>query len=219
MNEKTSKEFVILLHGLGRSRFSMGRIARKLESAGYYTLNRGYPSTRRSIEQLVKQQVTNAVADCKDRDAAKVHAVTHSLGGILIRSYLQNNSLPEGSRIVMLSPPNQGSEVVDRLKNFRLFGWILGPSVLELGTGAESLPNRLGRIPYETGIIAGNVSSDPWFSSLIPGAHDGKVSVQRARLAEMTDFLVLPCGHTFIMQCPATIKQILNFLRHGRFQR
>ncbi|MGH8557693.1 MAG: alpha/beta fold hydrolase [Methylococcales bacterium] len=219
MNKHSSKEFVILLHGLGRSRFSMSRIARKLKSSGYSTLNIGYPSTRRSIEQLVKQTVANAVADCKDRNATEIHVVTHSLGGILIRSYLQNNSLPEGSRIVMLSPPNQGSEVVDCLKKFRLFGWILGPSALQLGTDAQSLPNRLGRISYETGIIAGNVSSDPWFSKLIPGAHDGKVSVQRARLDEMTDFLVLPCGHTFIMQSPATIKQILNFLKHGYFQR
>ncbi|MGH8476199.1 MAG: esterase/lipase family protein [Methylococcales bacterium] len=218
MNETISKEFVILLHGLGRTRFSMSRIARKLKAAGYVPLNQGYPSTRHNAAQLVEHQVAKAVAECRARNAAKIHVVTHSLGGILIRCYLQIHSLPEGSRIVMLSPPNQGSEVVDRLRNFRPFGWILGPAVLELGTEPHSLPKRLGRISQETGIIAGNVSSDPWFSSLIPGEHDGKVSVERAKLDEMTDFLVLPAGHTFIMQSPATIRQILHFLKHGRFE-
>jgi triacylglycerol lipase len=219
MEENPSHEFVILLHGLGRSRFSMSRIARNLDSAGFTTLNCGYPSTRGNIEQLVDQYLAKAVADCERRNAAKIHVVTHSLGGILIRAYLQNRSLPQGSRIVMLSPPNQGSELVDCLKKFSWFEWLLGPSAVQLGTDRESLPNRLTRIPYETGVITGNVSSDPWFSRLIPVPHDGKVSVHRARLDEMADFLIVPCGHTFIMHSPITIKQILAFLQRGHFQR
>ncbi|MGH8550736.1 MAG: esterase/lipase family protein [Methylococcales bacterium] len=219
MEENSFGEFVILLHGLGRSRFSMSRIARKLDSAGYTTLNCGYPSTRGTIEKLVDRYVANAVSDCVRRGAVKIHVVTHSLGGILIRAYLQNHALPQGSRIVMLSPPNQGSEVVDHLKKFSCFEWILGPSAAQLGTGPASLPNRLERIDCEIGVIAGNVSSDPWFSRLIPGSHDGKVSVQRAKLDEMTDFLIVPRGHTFIMQSAATIDQILAFLQHGRFRR
>lgn len=219
MEESHSDEFVILLHGLGRSRFSMSRIALKLESAGYTTLNCGYPSTRSTIGNLVDRYIAEAVLDCERRNAAKIHVVTHSLGGILIRCYLQDHSLPKGSRIVMLSPPNRGSEVVDYLKKYRWFEWILGPSAVELGTGAESLPNRLNRVSGEIGVITGNVSSDPWFSGLISGAHDGKVSVERAKLGEMTDFLVVPSGHTFIMQSPLVIRQILTFLKQGHFQR
>lgn len=219
MNEALFNESVILLHGLGRTRFSMRRIQRNLESTGFSTHNCGYPSTRLSIEQLADRFVATAVDELKRRNAARIHVVTHSLGGILMRSYLHNHALPEGSRIVMLSPPNQGSEVVDFLQEFRCFGWLLGPSALQLGTGSESFPNRLGRIACQTGIIAGSVSSDPWFSWLFPGAHDGKVSVQRARLEGMTDFLVVPCGHTRIMQSPIILVQIQNFLRYGHFLR
>lgn len=219
MEENSSNEFVVLLHGLGRSRFSMNRIARKLDSTGYAILNCGYPSTRQNIQQLVDRYVSKAVAECKRRNADKIHVVTHSLGGILIRAYLQQDPLPEGSRIVMLSPPNHGSEVADFLKQIRLFEWILGPSAMQLGTTVESLPNQLKPIPLQTGVITGDASSDPWFSALIPGAHDGKVSVASARLDEMQDFLVIPSGHTFIMQSPTAINQILAFLKHGRFNR
>lgn len=217
MDEKNTNECVLLLHGLGRTRFSMNAIARNLEKQGYTTLNCGYPSTRQNIQQLVKGYVAQAVTECKRRNAVKIHVVTHSLGGILIRAYLQNNSLPKGSRIVMLSPPNHGSEIADFIKKIRLFQWILGPSVRQLGTDPESIPNRLKPIPYQTGIITGNVSSDPWFTGLIQGAHDGKVSVASARLDGMRDFLVVPSGHTFIMQSRSTIHQILAFLKLGRF--
>ena len=218
MQNKPSNEFVILLHGLGRTRFSMSRIAKKLDAAGYIVVNCGYPSTRGDIGYLVDQHVAKAVAKCRNRNAAKIHVVTHSLGGILIRGYLQRNSLPAGSRIVMLGPPNRGSEVVDQLRKFALFKWILGPSAVQLGTGPDSVPNRLNRIGQQIGIIAGNVSSDPWFSRIFAGAHDGKVSVHRTRLDEMADFLVLPCGHTFIMRSQSAIDQIETFLRAGRFK-
>lgn len=218
--EKTfSPEYVILLHGLGRTRFSMSRIAERLESQGLKVLNVGYPSTRKNFDALIHEYLAPVVSDCEKRNASKIHVVTHSLGGILIRAYLQDHRLPKGSRIVMLSPPNQGSEVVDYLKKFVWFTWIMGPTAVKLGTHPESLPKHLKEIPYEIGIITGNVISDPWFSALIPGVHDGKVSVENAKLKEMTDFLVVPCGHTFIMRSGKTINQIHYFLQFGHFQK
>lgn len=219
MKEPTNGEFVILLHGLGRTRFSMNRLARKLESLGYSVLNRDYPSTRRSMHELVNGYLIPAVIHCETHEAHRIHVVTHSMGAILVRFYLQNHHLPTGSRVVMISPPNHGSEVVDCLKKFRLFRRLFGPAALHLGTEAASLPNQLGRIGCETGVIAGDVSSDPWFSSLFRGPNDGKVSVQSARLEEMQDFMVVRCGHTLIMRSSATIDQVMAFLQHGRFNR
>ena len=118
----------------------------------------------------------------------------------------------------MLSPPNKGSEIVDHLKNLKLFQLINGPAGQQLGTDEHSLPNQLGPVSGEIGVIIGNASSDPWFSWLIPGENDGKVSVERARLDEMTDFLVIKHGHTFIMQKEAVIAQVKTFLKQGRFE-
>lgn len=189
-----------------------------LENGGYDVVNPGYPSTERSIESL-STVVGEAIADCRYLDAERIHFVTHSLGGILVRVYFQNHQVPEAGRVVMLAPPNHGSEVVDSYKDQWWFQKATGPAGQQLGTGAESLPRRLKPIPLEIGVIAGTKSSDPWFSGLFPADHDGKVSVQSAALPEMKDLLRVETGHTFMMSSPDIIEQVKTFLRTGAFNK
>jgi len=54
---------------------------------------------------------------------------------------------------------------------------------------------------------------------MIPGKDDGKVSVESAMLDEMTDFLIVGCGHTFIMRNKTVIDQVKHFLKNGEFNR
>jgi len=211
------KECVILLHGMGKGPSTMHRIERHLLSKGYKTVNLAYPSTSESIERIAEVHIPNAVAVCRLSPVDKIHFVTHSLGGIIVRQYLQANSLPEGSRLVMLAPPNRGSEVVDYVKDFFAYKWIHGPPGQELGTNPESALNKLKPIDIEVGIIAGDKSLNPIFSALIPGPDDGRVSVERAKLEEMTDFLVISSTHTYITKNPAVLIQAAYFLEHGRF--
>ena len=216
--QSDNRDFVILLHGLGRTRRSMNKIAVALRRAGYTVANIGYPSTRQDISSLVRDFVNPAIARCLQQGASKIHIVSHSMGGILIRDYLQRNALPQGSRIVMLSPPNHGSEVAEYLKQFRIFRWILGPAAQQLGNRIDSVPNTLKPFAYELGILTGNKSSDPWFAWLMSGPNDGKVTVESAMIPELNDFLVVDCGHTMIMRSGTVIRQILAFLRLGRFE-
>lgn len=210
-------ECVILLHGLGRTAYSMNAIADALAASGYCVWNRSYPSREADIEWLAATTINAGLAFCEAQRAGVTHFVTHSLGGILVRQYLQDNRIDGLGRIVMLSPPNSGSEIADRLRDNPLFRFATGPAGQELGTGQGSLPQQLAPIPGEIGIITGDSSLDPWFSPLIPGDDDGKVSVEHARLAEMQDFLVVDSSHTFIMRDDTVIAQILQFLRDGRF--
>jgi len=193
-------EWVILLHGMGRTAFSMRKIEKYLSNSGYRVVNDGYPSTRETVEQIARIRIPDAVAQCQDASNNKIHFVTHSLGGIIVRQYLQTNTLPPGSRIVMLSPPNHGSEIPDHFKNAFWYRWFTGPAGRQLTTAKDSLPNRLKPIDVEVGVIAGTKSWEPWFSSLIPGEDDGKVSVKSTRLAEMKDFLAVPYTHSFMMR-------------------
>jgi hypothetical protein len=217
--EALHNECVIVLHGMGRTKFAMRKVEKALRRDGYIVWNQSYPSTQKPIEELAAEHISKGVRICHRAGAQKIHFVTHSLGGILVRYYLQNNTIAQLDKIVMLSPPNSGSEIADTLKAYKVYQWMMGPAGQQLGTDANSLPNTLDRIDATVGIITGKSSSDPWFSPFIPGEDDGKVSVQSARLEEMTDFLVVEAGHTFIMSNRSVLAQIRHFLKEGFFKR
>jgi pimeloyl-ACP methyl ester carboxylesterase len=214
----SAPETVILLHGLCRTSHSMAKMERALTDAGYRVQNVSYPSRTAPIQQLADDAIGKAVANCQRDGAAKIDFVTHSLGGILVRSYLARHSLPSLGRVVMLAPPNQGSEIVDKLGWTFVFKWLNGPAGNELATGANSTPNQLGPATYPVGIIAGDRSIN-WINSLlIPGRDDGKVSIKRTKLAGMSNHLVIHTAHPFIMKNREVIRQTICFLQSGRFK-
>lgn len=216
MNTHDASAWVILLHGMARSAHSMSPLARDLAQAGYRVSNVGYPTRPHDIEGLVEHYVRPAVAHCAG--AGPVHVVTHSLGGILIRCYLQSHRLPPGSRIVMLAPPNHGSEVADHVRYWPLYRWLMGRVGQQLGTGPDGVVRRLRPISEEVGVIAANRSLQPWFSWLIPGEDDGAVSVASTQLDEMRDFIVVDSSHSLLMFNREVREQVRYFLAEGRFR-
>jgi pimeloyl-ACP methyl ester carboxylesterase len=210
-------EGVVLLHGLCRTSASMNRMAAALTGAGYLVDNIDYPSRRARVGMLSEQVIGAAMKNDKLAGCDKVHFVTHSLGGILVRDYFSRHHDPRLGRVVMLGPPNQGSEVVDRLKDWSVFTKVNGPAGVELGTHQDSVPHQLGPATFDLGVIAGDRSIN-WINSLmIPGADDGKVSVQNTRVAGMKDHLVVHTAHPFIMRNRKVIAATLRFLQTGAF--
>ena len=212
-----AQEEVILLHGLCRTSRSMVKMERALIEAGCKVRNVDYPSRTASIQKLADAAIGKAVSDCQQDGATKIDFVTHSLGGILVRSYLARHEIPELGRVVMLAPPNQGSEIVDKLGGWPVFKWINGIAGNELGTDKNSTPNKLGPADFPVGIIAGDRSIN-WINSfLIPGSDDGKVSVERTKLAGMSGYIVVHATHPFIMKNHEAIRQTIQFLCAGNF--
>jgi hypothetical protein len=218
-NRIETQDNVILLHGLCRTPRSMAKMQRALTQAGYTVWNVDYPSRTAPIQTLADDAIGPAIAHCRQSGATRIDFVTHSLGGILVRSYLARHAVPDLGRVVMLAPPNQGSEVVDKLGGLSLFKWINGPAGNELGTDKNSVPNQLGPAHFPVGIITGDRSIN-WINSLlIPGPDDGKVAVRRAKLEGMSDFLLLHTTHTFITFNNEVIRQTIQFLRTGEFNK
>ncbi len=208
---------VVLLHGLARSNSSMKKLEAILQKENFQTVNVDYPSREYTIETLAEKAIPPALDQCSEDD--QVYFVTHSLGGILVRQYLANHTIPNLHRVVMLGPPNKGSEVVDKLRNVPGFHFINGDAGLQLGTGEMSIPNQLGKAEFDVGIIAGTKSINWILSSIIPSTDDGKVSIERTKLEGMNDHIEMEVSHPFMMKNTKVIAQVIQYLKNGKFTR
>ena len=217
--EEENREFVVLLHGLSRTSRSMRPIKKALEKNGFSTFNLNYPSRKKPIEELSEFVIEKINQNFSDTPVHTLHFVTHSMGGIILRQIMKLSPLPNLGRVVMLGPPNQGSEIIDRLGPFKLIPLINGPACLQLGTSPDGFIQSLGPVKFDLGVIAGNRSINPFLSFLIPGVDDGKVSVERTKVEGMNDFLEVPRSHSFMMGNQTIQKETIYFLKNGHFSK
>lgn len=208
------KPLVVLLHGLARGHGSMARLGKVLRAAGFDTWGRTYPSRRHSISDLASELAEAIVDQAGDRP---VCAVTHSMGGVIVRHL--NDPRIHWQRIVMLAPPNRGSQLAAGLIANPVFRWYYGPAGAELANGS-SWPAP----PAPFAVIAGtrsraltNVTS--WtmgrrFSATTK--NDGTVAVDETKLDGMAAFAEVDATHTWIMNHPEVHSFVIRYLRDGR---
>ena len=114
-----SDHLVILLHGLGRSKDSFKKMKEALQENGYAVADVNYPSTRKNIREHAMQMTE--ILESSD-GITTVSFVTHSLGGIIVRSLLSNEGAWKRKihvhRLVMIAPPNRGSIAAETLKDW-----------------------------------------------------------------------------------------------------
>jgi pimeloyl-ACP methyl ester carboxylesterase len=215
----TPRECVVLLHGLWRSALSMKALQWQLEETGYQVVNLTYPSLDHPVPELAVLAVEQGLAGCRALGLDQVDFVTHSLGGILVREYVEQRGIAGLRRVVMLGPPNGGSQLADYAGSAALLELFMPAAVAQLGTSDASVPRRLGRVNFQLGVIAGTTNYLPFLPGLPDGPNDGTVAVAETIAPGMMDFLEMPVGHTFMMWDDEVIAQVLFFLEHGYFQR
>lgn len=213
----STDECVVLLHGLNRSWRAMRPMAKALHEAGFTTANVDYPSQFGSVEQIAPLAVETGLEECRSSGATKIHFVTHSLGGILLRYQNEHMPIPDLGRVVMLGPPNQGSEIIDRTRDWPGFEMMTGDAGAQLGTSQESMPSRLGPVDFDLGVIAGVGTINVFASALLPEPNDGKVSVASTQIEGMSDFLIVGNSHRYIARSDVVFRNTESFLRSGEF--
>ena len=217
-----SRPLVVLLHGIMRSKTDMLLLKRFLKKRGFDVANILYPSREMSLEDLT-EFVAEKIHKHKHYSPDKpLNFVTHSMGGLIARYYIQKYKPANLKRVVMLSPPNTGSEFADNLTANKylapVYRTVFGPAGAQLTTAYE---HSTGAVDYELGIIAGNRSINPLAPLFIPkntvGHHDGIVPVERTRIEGMSDHLVMKTTHSFMMFNPFVMRQTYAFLTTGKF--
>ena len=218
--KKKNGEAVVLLHGILRSNFNMTPMSLYLKREGYETININYPSREHDLENLTKFLNDKLSMSKTFNNASKVHFVTHSMGGLLTRYYLTKHKPNNLGRVVMMGPPNNGSEFADFMMEYKplktAFEKVFGPAGTQLTT---SHVHNTNDIKYELGVIAGRRSVNPIAPWVLDGEHDGIVPVERTKIKGMKDHIVLPTTHSFMMVSPSVMKQTAYFLKKGKFDR
>jgi hypothetical protein len=210
-----TRELVVLLHGLGRGKTSMWLLASRLEDAGFAIKRVGYGSLDQTPDEIL-EEITAQINECCQKFPQSVHFVGHSLGGLMVRAYLQNNRVKKLGRVVLLGTPNKGTAAADHFHDSWLMK-LLGPTANALGTNAESFPVSLAPPYYPVGIIAGRMDSklnDP----ILPGDDDGLVSIEATKIDNMTDFIVIETGHSMMRYDREVADQTIAFIKYGEFE-
>jgi pimeloyl-ACP methyl ester carboxylesterase len=222
MTEAEIPSLVIFLHGLSRTARAMRRLEAAASHAGYRTLNWDYPGRRRTLPQLV--EMFREVLAGLDEGDRRVHFVTHSLGGLIVRGALTREpATVVPGRIVMIGPPNKGVDLPGRGRLDKILGWLYGKPLLDVATRPEIM-DALGVPEADLGIIAGTrqfhlINPSSWVTAWLHRnrRHDGTVEVERTQLDEMDDFIEVDANHTYICDDPEVIRQVIFFLEHGAF--
>lgn len=204
---------IIMLHGLGHSASSLWFAERFFRANDYQVYRLDYPSTEKDLDHLAEQISHEAQALCP----MAPNFLTHSMGGIIIRLIKSKHPDFKLFRVVMLGPPNHVSEIVDEWGDWKLFAHLNGPAGTQLGR--NGIVNELPSVDFDLGIIAGNRSLNPYYSHLITGKDDGKVSFEATKIAGMKDQIVLPVTHTFMMNNAEVLNQALHFFQNGYFRK
>jgi pimeloyl-ACP methyl ester carboxylesterase len=213
---------VIVLHGIADGRGVMKPLCRYLEEqGGYEPVNVTYPSTRQGLAEHAKDLAS--IVDHLE-GVEEIHLVGYSLGGIVIRRFFAEELNrrhgkidPRFGRMVMIGPPNQGSQLAARLGDNPLFELLLGKAGKQLGPLWAWEAGSLATPPIEFGIVAGGCGDGRGFNPLLPGDDDGIVTVESTRLAGASDWIVVPALHALLPRLTKVHQYTLRFLQHGYF--
>lgn len=224
---------VVLVHGFFRTGASMWPMALGLRREGFQALPVTLLAVNESIPVLadrLRRRLDRSDVRLGDRP---IHFVTHSMGGVIVRSLLARHEVPGAHRVVMLAPPLQGSALARHIHDDVLrLPWGSFDPARKFLPDARGDCTTAGEVRAEVGILAGApgrtlLAGAPWswvgalrghpFDLGGPYEHDGKVRVDEARWDAARAFRTVPHSHGLMMMKSDVIAMTVRFLRTGSF--
>lgn len=213
-----SRDMVALIHGIAESKLVFAPFMMYLRKNGFDVLNIDYPWQETTIDRLTAE-IHRSLSKGNAFAAPKLHFVTHSMGGLILRSWLTRHRPENLGRTVMLAPPHRGSEFADMLSDHWLYKAFYGPAGQELTTAARSAWGD-HPVDFELGVIAGdNAVVKAINNAVMGGPNDGVVSVESTKIDGMKDHIVMDTVHVAIVADPRVWKQATRFIREGAFDK
>lgn len=206
--KSSGDETVVLLHGIGRGRASLWLLDTRLQQAGYKTLNYPCAAQSESLEDIAKQLCVFISEKVKTQ---KYHLIAHSLGNLVIRIAFKHG-YPDGlEKIVMLAPPNRPTELARALRDNPIYKWFTNDEGWLLASDDFYSQLPVPNVPF--GIIAGNRGQ----AFMLTEPNDGVITVESTKLEGMSDWIVVPQAHTFIMNSRIVAELCVSFIKQGKF--
>lgn len=207
-----SREAVLLLHGAWMNPWVMAYLSGVLRREGFAAHAFGYRTVRDSL-RVHLSRLANRVAEL---EAAHVHVVAHSLGGVIAMRYLQLGADSRVRRAVLIGSPVNGCRAAADLAECAGGAWVMGESLAVWREPVDvSVDPR-----FEIAAIAGTRALGLGaVVARLPKPNDGVVCVDETKFPALRDHLVLPMGHTLMLMSPRVAQQTVAFLRTGAFRR
>jgi len=207
-----SGKVVILVHGIIRSSKSFSRMRDELEQSGFTVIGFDYPSTQVTIHESAEylRRVVKSL-----EHVTEINFVVHSMGGLLVRTYLKQDPDPRIRRMVMLGVPNHGANMANVVQNNPLFKLLFGPAGQQLIEDPEGFIAGLPTPQFDFAVIAGARGTEDGWNPLIDGDDDGTVEVENTRLPGAADFMTVNGMHSFLMDREDVIDAACRFLTTG----
>jgi pimeloyl-ACP methyl ester carboxylesterase len=207
-----SREAVLLLHGAWMNPLVMGYLAHALRREGFAAQTFGYRTMREPLEAHLAR-LANRIAKL---EAARVHLVGHSLGGVIVVRYLQRVADRRVRRAVLLGSPVSGCRAAAGFAKLAGGELMMGQS---LAVWREPVHVEVDS-RFEVGAIAGTRAFGLGaLVTRLPTPNDGVVCLDETKFPALRDHLALPVGHTVMLVSSRVARQTTAFLRSGGFRR
>jgi hypothetical protein len=173
----------------------------------------GYP-TRRGTLRTRAEGLDAFLRGWPGTETALIGFLTHSMGALVVRTWLASAPVRDGQRVrvVMLSPPNRGSQLARRSAESPWFRLAYGAAALELASDAAL---ALGPAPAcaDVLVLAGGTGARGW-NPRIDGDDDGVVAVSEMGMPGV-DPTFVGGVHGLLQWTPALLRRAAGFIRTG----